>query len=287
LRQQGDLAGARDLYGQSLASYQQLNASLEQAGIQDEIGLTLTLQGELIEALKQFQDALAGARQGEDREAETRTLTHQSRALLRYGEVQRAFALQQRSVEIARSLQQSGFLAEALLGLGHIQLVQDDLKAARRSFEEALAAYRSRGERSGIASALFGLGEALRAGGELGASRERHEETFAIRTDMGEQLAAAESRLALAEIELAQGRAAQAEAAARRELDAFRKLGNAPGEAASTLLLTRSLLSQGRTAEARKTLQGAARLFDASQEPAVRKAAAELKARTETSGQPS
>jgi len=277
LRQQGDLTGARGLFEESLALYQRLDLPLKAAEIQDEIGATLVLQGELIEALKSFRLALAAVRQAGNRKAEAEVLSHQGQALLRYGELQAALAAEKESIEICRALEQPG--AEAQVELGHIQVAQGDLAAARKSFEEALAAFRQRGERSGVAAALAGLGEAFLRQGDAGQARQRHEEALAIRTDLGEKLKAAESRLALAGVALAGGAAANAEAAARREVDAFRKLANTPGEAAATLLLARALLAQNKTAEVREVLRSAARLLDASQEPAVRNATAELRTR--------
>lgn len=134
-----------------------------------------------------------------------------------------------------------------------------------------------------MAAALFGLGDVLLAQGKAGESRRRHQEALAARTGMGESLMAAESRLALARVALADDKPVAAEAAARGELATYQKLGNAPGEAAATLVLVRALLAQGtpgKLAEARKTLQDATGLLDASQEPAVRKAAEELRAGT-------
>jgi tetratricopeptide (TPR) repeat protein/tRNA A-37 threonylcarbamoyl transferase component Bud32/TolB-like protein len=277
LRQQGDLMGARGLFEESLAIYRRLDLPLKEAEIQDEIGATLVLQGELIEALKSFRQALAAARQAGNRKAEAEVLSHQGQALLRYGELQAALAAEQESIEICRALEQPR--AEAQVELGQIQLTQGDVTAARKSFEQALATFRLRGERSGVAAALAGLGEALLRQGDPGLARQRHEEALALRNDLGEKLRAAESRLALAGVALASGAAAQAETAARREVDAFRKLANAPGEATATLLLARTLLAQNKADAARQILQGAARLLDASQEPAVRTATAELRTR--------
>jgi eukaryotic-like serine/threonine-protein kinase len=277
VRQEGDLEAALDLLQRALGLYHQLDLPQKQASIQDDIGVTLTHQGELMEALKRFQPALAGARQQEDRRGEAATLTHQGRAILRFGEARRALAAQQRSVELSRTLQEPALLAETLVGLGQAQCALADLTAAQQSFTEALAIFRRRGEPGGVAAAGYGLGEALSRQGDLEQARKRHEEALAIRTRIGETLAAAESRLALAALASRQGLPAQAEAAARREVEAFRKLANEPGEAAATLLLARTLLAQGRKAAARDVLRSAAHLLDTSQEPAVRKAAAELR----------
>lgn len=278
LRQQGDLAAASRRYEEALALFRRLNLPIKEADIQDEIGVNLTLQGELREALKRFTQALAAVRQAGDLQAEAKVLSHQGLALLRWGELLPALAAQQRSIELCRDQQQPAAMAEARVGLGRVQLARGDLAAARQSFEQALAAFRGRGERSGVAAALAGLGEVFLLEGDSEQARQRHEEARAIRTDLGEKLAASESRLALAGVALAKGKAPQAEAAARLELDSFRKLGNTPGEAAATLLLTRALLAQGKTAAAGGVLRKAAQLLDSSQEPAVRKAAAELRA---------
>ncbi len=282
-RQRGDLAAARGLYEQSLAVYQRLGLNVRVADTEDEIGTVLTLQGDLTEALKRYQHALAVAREAGQRSYEAQVLAHQGRALWRWGELERGRAAQELAIALSRRVEEPAILAEALVGLGHIQKDRGDLEAARRSFEEALAIYRSRGERSGMAAALFGLGDVLLAQGKAGESRRRHQEALAARTGMGESLMAAESRLALARVALADDKPVAAEAAARGELATYQKLGNAPGEAAATLVLVRALLAQGtpgKLAEARKTLQDATGLLDASQEPAVRKAAEELRAGT-------
>jgi len=279
IRQQGDAAAARALYERSLATYERLRLPAKQAEILDEIGVTLTLQGDLTEALKCFQQALDLARQGHDRSAEAQILMHQGRTLWRWGELTQAAATLQRALGALRELQQ-GYVAEALVTLGRVQHDQGDLPAARRSFEEAQAISRRRGARSAMAAALQGLGTVHFGQRDLAPARKSYEEALTIRTAVGEKLAAAESRLALAEVSLAEKRPAQAEAEARAAAAEFQALANPPGECAAALFLTRCLLAQNRSAEATKVLAGAARRLDASQEPAVRKAAAELRART-------
>lgn len=276
-RQRGDLATARRLYDQSLATYQRLDLKVRVADTEDEIGTVLTLQGDLMEALKRYQHALAVAREAGQPSYEAQVLTHQGRALWRWGELERGRTALEQALVLSRKVEEPSTLAEALASLGHIQKDRGDLKTARRSFESALATFRDRGERSSMASALSGLGDVLLAQGEIGEARRRHQEALAARTDMGEGLGAAENRLALARVALAEGKAGPAEAAARGELAVYRKLANAPGEAAATLVLVRALLAQGKMAEARATLQDATSLLDASQEPAVREAAAELR----------
>ncbi|HEX3554063.1 MAG TPA: tetratricopeptide repeat protein [Thermoanaerobaculia bacterium] len=279
VRQQGDAAAARALYERSLATYERLKLPAKQTEMLDEIGVTLTLQGDLVEALKRFQQALDITHQRHDHGAEAQILMHQGRTLWRWGELTQAAAALQRALGTLRELQKEYDVAEALVTLGCVQLDQGDLTAARHSFGEALASYRQRGARGGVASALAGLGALDLAQGEPAQARKRYGEALAIRTAVGEKLGAAQSRLALAEVTLAEKRPAQAETDARAAATDFQALANPPGQCAAALLLARCLLAQNKTAEAAQVLAGAAQLLDASQEPAVRKAAAELRGR--------
>jgi eukaryotic-like serine/threonine-protein kinase len=280
LRQQGDLAAAKVLYERSLATYERLNLTGKQAGILDEIGVTLTLQGELVEALKRFRQALDITRQRDDRPAEAEVLIHQARALRRWDALREAKPVLEQSLAKVRDMQEQTDVLEALMALGLVQLDLGDRAAARRSFEEALRISRRRGARSQIAAALAGLGALQLARGESAQARSQLEQVLKIRRELGEKLAAAESRLALAEVTLSEKRAVQAEAETRAAAAELEALANPPGENAATLLLARCLLAQNKIAEAGKVLTGASRSLDASQEPAVRKAAAELRART-------
>ncbi|MFY9826748.1 MAG: tetratricopeptide repeat protein [Thermoanaerobaculia bacterium] len=280
LRQQGDLAAARGLFEQSLATYQQLKLPAKQAEISDAIGVTLGLQGDLMEALKRFQEALGLVRQQGDASAEAMVLANQGRALWRWGDLQGAAAALVRALSKLREIGQGFELADALVTLGNVQRDQGDLAAAWRSFEEALAISRRCGTRSTAAAALDGLGSLHLRRGEPASARKRYVEALAIQAELGEKLTAAESRLALAEVTLAEKRPAQAETDTRAAAAEFQALDNAPGQCAAALLLARCLLAQNKTAQAGEVLSGAARLLDASQEPAVRKAAAELRART-------
>lgn len=279
LRQQGDVAAARDLYERALLTYQRLRAPAQEAQVLAEIGVTLTLQGELIKALQHFQDALAIVHQRGDGRIEAAVLLNQGQAFHRFGEPLRAAATLKQAVALSRQLGVPPLQAEALVELGNVQRDQGDLAGARRSFEQALAIFRHRGARSGVASAQAGLGAVHLARRELSPARKLHEEALETRVDLGEKLVAAESRLALAEVALAEGQGDPAETAARAAVAAFRSLANPPGESAATLLLARCLLALGKTAAAREVLATAAPLLDGSQEPAVKNAAAELRAR--------
>ncbi len=281
LRQQGDVIAARRLYEQSLLVYQRLNMPDQQGETRDEIGVTLILQGELVQALQRFQDALADARRQANPRGEAAVLVHQGQVLRRWGELKQAATALEQAATLCRKLGEPRLLAEVLVETGRVQLDQGDLAAAQGSFEKALAIFRRRGARSGMASGLAGLSSVHLARGELAQARQRHEEALEIRADLGEKLNAAESRLSLAEVALAEGQASQAETAARAAISYFRSLANPPGERAATLLLARCLLTQGKTAAAREVLAGAAQLLDASQEPAVKNAAAELRGRAE------
>ena len=279
LRQQGDVAAARKLYEQALLTYQRLSLPAKEAEVLDEIGVTLTLQGDLIEALQHFQDALAGARKQASPRAEVEVLLHQGQAFRFFGDPHRAADTLKQAVALCRKFGVPSIEAWALVEIGNVQRDQGDLAAAQGSFEAALAIFRRRGARSGVALSLAGLGAVHLARGELAQARKRHEESLEIRADLGEKLNAAESRLSLAEVALAEGQAGQAETAARAAISYFRSLANPPGERAAILLLARCLLAQGKTAEARNVLAGAAQLLDASQEPAVKKVAEELRGR--------
>ena len=279
LRRQGDLAAARALYEQSLATYERLQLPGKQAGILDEIGVTLTLQGELVEALKRFRQALDITRQRDDHAAEAEVLIHQAQALWRWDAFREAMPALERTLATVRDTQEPRTVIEALLTLGLVQLDLGDRAKARRSFEEALRISRRRGARSQIAAALAGQGALQLAQGKNAEARTQLEQALKIRRELGEKLTAAESRLALAELALSENHAAQAEAEARAAAAELKALANPPGESSAALLLVRCLLAQRKSAEAAKTLAESARLLDASQEPAVRKAVAELRLR--------
>jgi len=279
LRLQGDLAAARSLYERSLATYERLGLPGKQAGVLDEIGVTLTLQGELVEALKRFRQALDINHQREDGTAEAEVLVDQARALWRWDALREATPALEQALATVRAAQEPRAVIEALLTLGRVQLDLGDRTAARRSFEEALRISRRRGARSQVAAALAGLGALQLAQGENAEARAQLEQALKIRRELGEKLTGAESRLALAEVTLSEHHAAQAEAEARAAAAEFKALANPPGESSAALLLVRCLLAQKKSAEASRVLIGAARLLDASQEPAVRKAAAELRTR--------
>src|SRR5262249_29169795 len=113
LRQQGDAAAARDLFERSLATYQRLNLTGKQADLIDEIGVTLTIQGALLQALKHFQQALGIVRQQGNPTAEAEVLIHQGRARWRWGDLQGASAALLQGLAMLRQLGEGFELAEA------------------------------------------------------------------------------------------------------------------------------------------------------------------------------
>ncbi|HEU5098510.1 MAG TPA: tetratricopeptide repeat protein, partial [Roseiflexaceae bacterium] len=237
---QGDLATARSLLDESLATYQALGHKL---------GMATALYS-LSSVISQQQ---------------------------RYDETQ---SLLEASLALYRELDHQPGIAEALLMLGFCASARGDFARASPLFEESLAVSRRLGDKRGIAQAQYWIAAVASHNGENAKVTTLLEEAVATFRELGDNWGVMRSLIFLGNNALEEGRHAKATAlleqglAAAQELDyvytalALQSLGAAAwqqGDAARALALYQASLRQYRDIEDRwgiaECLEGLAKVF--------------------------
>jgi eukaryotic-like serine/threonine-protein kinase len=152
--------------------------------------------------------------------------------------------------------------AGALYLAGNTLYDRGDYAGARKSYEQALAVYRSIGAQRSIASAYNGLGNVLLDLGQPAAARSYYEQTLAIAREIGAKNTAAG---ALGNIATALDNMGQLEEARKKQqegLQAFREVGNKRGEGSTLNNLANLLAELGDLEGAKQGYNEALKIVD-------------------------
>ena len=127
----GDLATARERYARALALRERIGDSRGVAAVYNNLGLLAQTAGDLDEARRQFEAALAiNRRDGRDEVAATNLVNLAGLASLA-GDFARAEQLYRDALATWRAREQWADVADALHGLGQLELRRGDYPAAR------------------------------------------------------------------------------------------------------------------------------------------------------------
>lgn len=189
---------ARSLFGEA-------SNQAAQARTLNRIGAVLLDMGNLAEAEKNYQEALAIARRiGSDDLIATQTLALGFVAG-NLGDLERSRALageaHARFVELGEQFYQT----RSLFKVADILWEMGDAEGARRRFEEVLALARKSGNRVEEARALNGIGKSLLAAGLLKEARQRQEQALAIARSSGDPFLTAEYLASVGQTLMLQG----------------------------------------------------------------------------------
>ncbi len=174
------------------------------------------------------------------------------------GDYDRAVALCQASLGLARTLGDPWEIAFPLIYLGHVSRGRGDYAAARAYHQDCLELFRASGDAWGISVALDNLGLVEGDLGRYDAARALQEESLALGRELGDEWGIAISLVNLAAIARRQGDPERARALAQEGLERLWQQG-AKREIAECLELLASL------AAGAGQMESAARLFGATE----------------------
>jgi predicted ATPase/DNA-binding XRE family transcriptional regulator len=152
----------------------------------DAAGRLAYRQGDHTQATSLLQKSLALAREVDDVPAIARTVGNLGMAAMDQGAYDRAIVLLEESQALWRDLGDRWGLATALADLGTVAHLRGDHKRAAALLTEALDLKRVAGDKSGIAIALHNLGWVVHAQGDGRRAAMLFEESLAIRRDVGD-----------------------------------------------------------------------------------------------------
>ena len=172
-------------------------------------------EGDLAGSRKMFQESLAIGREiGADTAVAT-ALVNLGDVGLQLGDPAGSRKAYEEALAIFQKTAEKGKTSYPLVGLGDVFSATGDLSAAKSSYEQALAVSRESGEKHQSAVALSGLGTVQMRQGDLAGARKGYEEALALHPELDEKDAAADDQLLLARLEMEEERPEEAEATLR------------------------------------------------------------------------
>ena len=215
-----------------------------QARTLNRIGAVFLDTGDLAEAEKRYQEALAIAR----RIGSNDLIAPQTLALgfvaLKLGDLERSRALAEEAHSLFVELGEPYYETRSLFKLAEALWDMGDTEAARRRFEEVLVLARRSGSRVEEARALNGIAQSLLAAGSLREARQRQEQALAIARSSGDPFLTAEYLASVGQTLALQGALATARSHLERALEDKRRVRDRWG--ASQILGTLSDLAYAR-----------------------------------------
>lgn len=260
-----DLAAADRLYDQGTAdaftaaldTYRTLLAAGSEPLILYRIGLTQLRLNRPAEARTVWQEALALAREGEDRRVEAGLLNQLGRAGRVLGEGAAAAESFGAALILWQELRDPGSEASTLNNLALLQQGLGQPEAALASYQRALALYRQEGNRALAATVLNNLGGLLDLLGRLPEAIDHYEQALALAREMGQKNAEADVSNNLGAAYSQVGQPREAIERYTTALAGFRALGDRRREATAFNNLGHLLLDLGSPEEARELLRQA------------------------------
>jgi CHAT domain-containing protein/tetratricopeptide (TPR) repeat protein len=166
----GDLAAAREGYTRALALRERIGDTRGAAADHNNLGLLAQTAGDPAEARRQFEAALdLNRRDGRDDVAATNVVNLAGLASAA-GEFGRAETLYHDALATWRGREQWADVADALRGLGELEVRRGDYPAARATLQEAVTIYDRTGPLVDAVAVRRELAAALAAAGELQAA---------------------------------------------------------------------------------------------------------------------
>jgi non-specific serine/threonine protein kinase len=168
------------------------------------------------------------------------------------GEFARSIMLNEESLALYRSLDESAGTAEALLWLGRARVWQGAYAQARSLLSESLTMFQAQENTQMSMWALQSLGDLAFDNAEVTQARGYFQEALAIGSDLGDMFARAWALTNLGRIAHALGDDIQAQTHYAQSLASFRELGHRRDIANVYLELGRVAYTQGHAAQARE-----------------------------------
>lgn len=230
---------------------------IQQARLLIAEGRLLDHLGQVDEAGRHFREALAVARQHEDRRLEGRLLSFLGSQDLRRGDLDGAQAKLDASLVLLREVGDRYHEGRGLLRLSNLHFSQGRFAEAIAGLRAARAVQRDIGDRHGEAVTLSNLGQTLSSQGRLDEARVNFEAALTTYREVGDRRGAVVTLLGLGNLFENEGRPEDAYVHIKTALDASREMGNLSVEAYSLGNLGVALEGLGRLEEARDSFAAA------------------------------
>jgi Tfp pilus assembly protein PilF len=219
-------------------------------------------QGDMAGARENYEESLATVRRIGDKKLEGMALNNLAGVLEFQGDLGGSRRMLEQGMSVFRETGDKRGVAGALDNIGIVLVQQGELKSARKRYEESLGMAKEMGNKNLTAYALYLLGDVAFYGGQLSAARKEYEQALAIRKEMGDPRTTAETQLALASLAIEEKHFAEAESAARDCAEQFEKMKTVDNEALAYSVLAQALSAQEKNADAQAAAGKATQLAE-------------------------
>ncbi len=281
-RFRGDAPAAEKLVRRALEVQDEIGNVRQIARLSNSLALLIQGQGDLAAAAELFDDAVAGAREVDYRSGEMLYLGNHSIALLDSGNLTEARRLAEEALALRDAGGTRSSLSWTYFFLGRIAVAAGELPEARGFYRQVLEISEEASFRRQSAATLSRLARVYFHEGDLATAVELADRSGAIRSELGEKGTLAELALLQPALSLEHGRLEEAVAQAREAMDDFTSEGVIDARIAAAAVLADALRTTGRLAAASDVLDGARPLAESLQHAMVRLSFAIADARLES-----
>ena len=236
----------------------------------NSIAVVLMEQGDNAGARKTYEESLVATKENGDKKSHAMILNNLAGVLRSQVDLPGSRRMLQEAMADFREIGEKGGVVRCLENIGIVLVDEGKLEEARKNYDEALSLARELGNKSLTAYALYLLGEVYADQGNLIAARKSDEQALQIRNELGEPRMIAETQLSLASLSLEKNRLANAESLARDAALQLEKMNSIDDASVGCLILARALSAQGKLADAQAAIDKASALIQKGGDTTVR-----------------
>jgi tetratricopeptide (TPR) repeat protein len=254
---QGEYGQACTWAQKGLGIARQLDASVEIAEADVNLGNVYAVQGAYERAIEVYREALSILQGAEHKRPVTEAAVQSSLASLYHyrGDWEQAIAYHQQSLRTEEMLGNADGIAVTCFNLGHVYTLRGDFERAGENLDRCLALWERAGSDYGVAAAWMNTGLLRLKRGELRGAEAALARSQTAFEAVGSDDFMSEVYRLMSEVALAQDRPALAIERARRSLALAQQLGVPLEEGATWRELGVALAAQGQEEEALQALQ--------------------------------
>ena len=236
----------------------------------NNIAVVLMEEGDAAGARAKYDESLAITKKNGDKRLHAMALNNLAGVLTLQVDFPGARNMLAEAMDDFREIGDKRGVVTSLENIGIILVDEGKLGEAVKKYEEALAIARDMGNKSLIGYALHLIGEAYAYQGNLAAARKSDEEALQLRKELGEPRTIGETQLSLASLSFEEKQYASAESLARDALVQLEKLNSVDDASVGYYILARVLAAEGKGGDAQTAIEKATALTQKGSDTSAR-----------------
>jgi tetratricopeptide (TPR) repeat protein len=198
----GDYPNALTNFNNELAIAREVGNRKTEASALNNIALVLTQQGDAEQARKMYETALPISREVADKPNYAMTLVNIAGIVKDEGDLAGAKKTYDQALAVCREINDQSCIALLLASIGTVMDGQGDSAGAKKTLEQAVALDLASGQSSPSSDKLIGLGDALQHMGDLPGARKSYADALALARAASDKSVAAYALVGLGSVEV-------------------------------------------------------------------------------------